>query len=176
MRAITHEQKILAIGMLWCIVTCGIYVYAFLHQHNMQLMLEEERATLALKRAESQSHARTKESAQALEAMWEELVDHVVSIDLPSGFLGELETILSSFGLTFDTTLTQREEADASGVARVLEVVLSVAGSKEKIFAALAALEQLSYVSSVEGFSLDGSEDVTGEFWNGTIRIQAMAR
>lgn len=176
MKHVTNEQKILVISAAWCVAAWGAYAYAFIHLGNMRLMLHEERETVVTRRAEMQSHARTKEVAQEMGILREKLSEYITPGDLPTGFLSELETILLSLGITFDIALAQREDPSMSDTTRVLDVVLSVQGSEEMMGAALRAVEDLSYVSSVEGFSLNRVEVEAGSVWEGTIRIQAMTR
>ncbi len=176
MKHVTHEQKILVISAVWCLAACGAYAYAFVHLGTMRSMLHEERETVVARRVEMQSHARTKEVAQEVGMLREKLFEYITPGDLPTGFISEWETILLSLGITFDTAIAHRDDQDTSGTMRVLDVVLSVRGSEEMIRAGLRALEDLSYVSSVEGFSLNRVEVEEGDVWEGTIRIQAMTR
>ncbi|MBP9749405.1 MAG: hypothetical protein KBD21_01630 [Candidatus Pacebacteria bacterium] len=176
MRELTYEQKILMLALVWCMGMCAVYGYAFVYLGTLHEGLHEELAALALKRSEMHAQAQAQDAVKNVSDARAELAEHVVPLGLPTKFLSELETVLSALDLTFDIALTQREEQGVSGVKPILEVVLNVTGTDTQVRDAVRALEELSYVSSVDEFSMNRFDEEGSTMWDGTIRLTALAQ
>ncbi len=184
MRRPTATEQIFVLSIIACLLAVGLYSTVLRGVYVMQ----EELRLANTERLEREARTRDADKAQGLvdEALpvRERLLDVLVPVSDPTGFLSMLETLAEEQNVDMEVSVLA-EQVQATGstraggvaekVGRAMRVELMVSGTWANVYELLALYETLPYATTITRAMLRESTEGPG-IWVGQIHILVQAK